>query len=345
MATTINDKVNHIFTLLTKLANEEELYVQDTALQEELFGQDESLKDAQKANERKLRRYLEDIEKLYGHILVLEKKQKDLSDRKVNVYRVANKKDISHVLKFFMQQSSDLRWILQMLHEQDASLLHELEADTRKSIENEMSKDADIFLFNSQPFELLESDHLKKIFAILKCAVKEHEYRTISYEYKNSEVLQEAKCLKLIYTQNNWYLAVETSEAKFRLLRLHFIKEIGYAKKSNFQKSVLDKYSDYFARFENAMSLFTQEVQVAHLKVAPFIAIYFQEGMKPFFKSQKHIKTYEDGSIEFSVNFTQPLEILPFVKQWLPGMQILSPDSLKKTLVYELQSAINTHTK
>lgn len=169
--------------------------------------------------------------------------------------------------------------------------------------------------------------------------------RKLSYEYKNSELLEELKCLKLIYTQNNWYLAVETNEVKFRLLRLRFIKEICYAKKSNFQKSVLDKYSSYFSRFENAMSLFTQEPQVAHLKVAPFIAIYFQEGMKPFFKSQKHIKTYEDGSIEFSVNFTQPLEILPFVKQWLPGMQIISPESLRQTLIDELHSAIKTHTK
>ena len=344
MSTTINTKVYHIYTLLQKLVNEQELYAQDTVLQEELFGLDKTLKDAKKANERKLRRYLEDIETLYGHILLVEKKSKELADRKVSVYRVANKKDVSKVLKFFMQEKENLSWVLQMLHEQDPSLIHELEADTRKSIESEMSKDADIFLFNSQPFELLESNHFKKIFATLKRAVKEHEYQTVKYVYEKEEEIQEAKCLKLIYTQNNWYIAIETKEEKFRLLRVRFIKELKYAKKSNFNKKNLQKYTNYFKKFENAMTLFTTKPKVAYLKVESCITIYFQEGMKPFFKSQKLLNINEDGSVEISVNYTQALEILPFIKQWLPNIQILSPVSLKESLVKELTASLKLHT-
>ncbi len=37
MATTVNQKINHIFSLLEKLANGEELYPQDTNLDDELF--------------------------------------------------------------------------------------------------------------------------------------------------------------------------------------------------------------------------------------------------------------------------------------------------------------------
>ena len=97
MSTTINRKINHIFILLEKLANGQELYAQDLILQEELFGVNEQLKDAQKANERTLRRYLDDIYQLYQHIIVVEKKSKSFSEKKVTVYRVSNKKDISFV--------------------------------------------------------------------------------------------------------------------------------------------------------------------------------------------------------------------------------------------------------
>jgi hypothetical protein len=56
---------------LDKLAKGQELYAQDLFLQGELFGINEQLKDAQKANERTLRRYLDDIYQLYQHIIVI----------------------------------------------------------------------------------------------------------------------------------------------------------------------------------------------------------------------------------------------------------------------------------
>jgi predicted DNA-binding transcriptional regulator YafY len=341
MATTVNQKINHIFSLLEKLANGQELYPQDINLQEELFGDHKELKDAIKANERSLRRYLEEIHQLYGHIVLTEKKTKEFADRKVTIYRVSDKKDVSSVLKFFLEEKSDLTWVIQILHEQDPSLLHELEADTKKAIEDELKDDEDIFLFSTKPFEVLESQEQKKIFSNLKRAVKLHEYRNIFYYYNEDIVYENVKCLKMIYAQNNWYIGVETEEELFKLLRIHFIKEIKYSKKNTYQKSVLQKYQSYFQRFENAMSLATQEPNTAILKASPNIAIYFEEGMKPFFKSQKFIKKNLDGSIEFSVSYTQPLEILPFIKQWLPGMVLQAPNDLKVILNKELEESIS----
>lgn len=341
MATTVNQKINHIFSLLEKLANGQELYPQDTNLQEELFGENKELKDAIKANERSLRRYLEEIHQLYGHIVLTEKKTKEFSDRKVTVYRVSDKKDVSSVLKFFLEEKSDLTWVIQMLHEQDPSLLHELESDTRKAIEDELKDDEDIFLFSAKPFEVLESQEQKKIFSNLKRAVKLHEYRTISYYYNEDIVYANVKCLKMIYAQNNWYVGIETETDMFKLLRIHFIKEVTYSKNNTYQKSVLRKYQSYFLRFENAMSLATGEPKTAIIKVASNIAVYFKEGMKPFFKSQKFIKQNTDGSVEFSVSYSQPLEILPFIKQWLPGMVLIEPSDLKNVLKKELEESIS----
>ena len=44
--------------------------------------------------------------------------------------------------------------------------------------------------------------------------------------------------------------------------------------------------------------------------------------MKKFLQSQKFIEELEDGSVIFSLEYTQPLEILPFIQQWMPYMII-----------------------
>jgi len=39
----------------------------------------------------------------------------------------------------------------------------------------------------------------------------------------------------------------------------------------------------------------------------------------------------------FEVKYTQPLEILPFIKKWIPNLVILSPDELKKELEKDIK--------
>ena len=58
---------------------------------------------------------------------------------------------------------------------------------------------------------------------------------------------------------------------------------------------------------------------------------YFKKNMKKFFPSQKFIEENEDG-IVFEISYTQPLEILPFIKRWLPNMEIIEPKELKEGL-------------
>ena len=342
MSTTINKKINHIFLLLKKLANGQELYAQDTLLHEELFGINESLKDAQKANERSLRRYLEDIYTLYQHIIITEKKTKEFSNKKVKIYKLSSKQDISIILKFFLEEKNDLAWIVQMLHDSDPSILKKLEKDVKKDIEKELKNDSNIFLFNSSPFEIFDTDSQKKDFTTLKNAVKNHEYRDIDYTYHKNILYKNAKCLKMIYTQNNWYVGIETEEEVFRLLRINFINSIKYSdSKNSYNKSIVTKYMKYFQRFENAMTLSTKEPTEVRLIVSSKISIYFEENMKKFYKSQKFIKKHEDGSIEFSILHTQPLEVLPFIKQWLPGMELVSPSYLKDILIEELKESLD----
>ena len=61
--TTTSKKINHIFALMIRLANGEELYAQNKRLTEEIG-----------VDERTMRRYLNEIHEMFGHIVVTEKR-------------------------------------------------------------------------------------------------------------------------------------------------------------------------------------------------------------------------------------------------------------------------------
>lgn len=332
MATTVNKKIFHIFTLMAKLADGMELYAQDRNLSSELD-----------VDERTLRRYLDDIHQLYNDIVLTEKKSKEFAERKVTVYRVVDpKKDVSDVLRFFLENDNDLGWVLQLLQEQDPTLLDNA-GDAKEAIENAIKKESDIFLFNSRPFEMLQDPLLQNIFKNLKSAVSRHEYRNVDYHSGEFKQYRDVKCLKMIFTQNNWYLAGETEDERFKWFRISFIKNVSYSRKNSYQKSVLGKYTDFFEHFENAMSLHGVPLMTAKVKALHHVARYFDEGMKPFFKSQRFICKHDDGSVDFSIDYTQPLEILLIIRQWGSSLQILEPQALIDAYVKDLEATLNLH--
>ena len=110
------------------------------------------------------------------------------------------------------------------------------------------------------------------------------------------EFLEDLKCIKLVYMNNNWYLATENEEKQFRFLRLSFIKKVGYSKnnKVTFQASRVEHYHDFFSSVQNAMTLQNTQFKKATLKASPGMALYFKENMKPFFPSQEYVKTEEN---------------------------------------------------
>ena len=63
--------------------------------------------------------------------------------------------------------------------------------------------------------------------------------------------------------------------------------------------------------------------------------------MKSFFPSQRFEKALEDGSVAFSIDFTQDIEILPFIKRWLPDIEILEPKSLRDKFKEDLKIALD----
>lgn len=324
-------KLIDMYDLMYRLAHGESLTV-NTTLAESLG-----------VSTKTLGRYLDEIHFSFSDIITVEKKKIENHPRQPNVYRVIDQqKDLVAILRTFFEKNEDLGWLLQLLHEKDPEFA--TNESYRAELQKMLSEDSDIFIFKSMPFELLDHQH-KKIFRILKSAIKLNEYKAIVYHYQTKEVIQKAKCLKLIFTQNNWYLAIENEADEFRLLRVSFIEDVQVikGKSRTFQRARVKKYDTYFQNIQNAMTLHNKPIQKAICRASSKIAIYFQNDMKPFMLSQKYLRTNEDGSVDFELHYTQPLEILPFIKQWLPDIKIVEPNSLAEEIQCDLMQALKEY--
>lgn len=309
----------------------------------ELYALDEQLQDELGISYRTLLRYLEEIEENYGDVIVCDKQNKIIGGRQVTIYRTIDPaKDLADILNFFINNDAQgMGYLMKLIHDNDPEILKGFNENQKKAFQRQVKKDRDVVLFRTNPLENLMDDETDKRLRVLKNAVKNHEYRNFNYTYnQHNEILEDLKCLKLIFMKNNWYIATENEEKEYRMLRVAFIDKIEYSKKISYQKSVLDRYDDFFATMQNPMSRPFVPKKTAILKAHGRIAVYFKESMKKFLESQTFIRE-EEGAVVFSVQYTQPLEILPFIKEWLPDMEVLEPLELKEMLINELTSYID----
>ena len=220
------------------------------------------------------------------------------------------------------KHSHDISWIFHMLQDGDPEVFKELEQFTKKT--------KHVFQFKNTPFEDTKTIEEKEIFKTLKRAVKNREYVKITFK-GNDTPMDNLRCLKLIFMEGNWYLAYVNTSDKLRFGRVSFMHKVEYAtKRESFQPISVTKQMAFLKTIQNAMTLYDVPKKTARLKVNSYNAKYFTPEMKPFFSSQKFEKQLEDGSIIFTVEYTQIMEIMPFIQSWLPSISILEPDSLKE---------------
>lgn len=306
----------------------------------ELYSSNEDQQDFLGVDARTYNRYLNETMTLFGDYMKISKTNKTKNDKSVKVYKkVKINEELGGFLKFFFEKSDDdMVYFFPLILEKNPDVLKNYDKDDRKDIEKIIRKDEGVFLFRTNPYENIAD--MGKFFSSLKYAVKERKYIDIKYQYKDVIYYEAAKPLKLIFSEDNWYVAVEYN-SNLTLLRVSFIQDVKKSKnKNHFQANILKKYSNYFQNMQNSMSLQNAKEQTALLRASKKISIYFKKDMKPFFKSQKFISEDKDGCITFEVAYTQPLEILPFVKKWLPDIEIISPNSLKEIFRIDLESAL-----
>jgi predicted DNA-binding transcriptional regulator YafY len=210
-----------------------------------------------------------------------------------------------------------------------------------------MKNHNDIFIFKNNLFENFEN---KKLFNDIKNAIKNMNYINLEtypneeYQYK----FPKSKPIKIVFMDNNWYVGMvfinkEINQEDFLFRRMTFIQEYKVLDDKFEKKDIDSKYLNFLNRIQNAMTLYGVKPKMATIKASKYIAHYFKDDMKKFFNSQKFVRPNKDGSVEFSIEYTQPLEILPFIKRWLPALEIIEPQELKDKLKEDLQKALESY--
>jgi predicted DNA-binding transcriptional regulator YafY len=273
------------------------------------------LKDLLGKSPKQIERYFENLMSEFHNLIELKagrkKAYKLIDNFDVFIEAFKNKEEFDEL--FYLAQESN------------PELFKKLEFSFNKN------KD-DVFMFKNTIFETVRN---QEIFNNLKIAIKANEYRII--KLKNVKE-QEVKCIKLVFVDNNWYLAYVDSCDALRLARVSFIELVKYASKNSFQKSSIKKYlNDLETKLQNAMTRFDKEQQIATIKATSQVAKYFEKDMKKFLPSQEFREKLDDGSVIFTVSYTQSLEILPFVQKWLPDLIILEPRELKEQYRKKIQ--------
>lgn len=149
--------------------------------------------------------------------------------------------------------------------------------------------------------------------------------------------------LKLIYSDKNWYVLVKQDDESIRFKRLAFIEEINEIIGSNYSGvEIPDKLDIKLKQLNNALSDFNNlaNVSIAKLEISENIKHYFQQDMKKFFKYQEII---QENPLIIEVKYTSELEILRFIKTWLPDIKILEPKYLQDSFKNSLKQALKDY--
>jgi predicted DNA-binding transcriptional regulator YafY len=275
-----------------------------------------------------LSRHLKDIASLSSSII-------EVKEGKNKIYELV---DISFIFEKIMTNTDDLYWFFDLIERWDSNIFKDIGYEVSK-------KEKDIYLYKNSPFEELKTDKQKDIFRSLKSAIINKEYRDIDYLYNRPRTHRQAMPLKLIFMEQNWYVAIVDRDEGFRFLRIFFITDVKNSARRSYERDLSEadskRYAQFLKNFQNPMTKFNREVQIAHIRASARVAKYFDKNMKPHLKSQKFIRKNSDGSVEFTLEYTQPIEVLPFIKKWLPDLQILSPKELSDELKEDLRRYLN----
>ena len=283
-----------------------------------LTAYDEALTSRLPQDTKQLGRLLSDLELEFDAIIKLQGKKR-------NTYKLI--KPIDLFVETF-EHTDNIDWFFHMAHDADPEIF--------KALEGYTNKNKHIYKFLNKPFEDIEELKSNGILKKLEVAVKLGEYRKI--KFSGLDAIDNLRCLKLLFIDNNWYVATSGEDENVYLSRVSFIEEVSYATNiSKFQKSSVKKQMKFINQdIQNSLTRYDLPIKTATIKVTSDKAKYFNKGMKKFLSSQKFKEKMEDGSIIFTLEYTQPLEILPFIQRWLPHLVILGPQELKEEYINNL---------
>ena len=184
------------------------------------------------------------------------------------------------------------------------------------------------FLFRDMKVE--DVSNYQTTFKSLTLAIQ--NLQIISFTYKQQQY-QDVSPYRLVNDRGWWYLAAIHNNT-LKSLKVANINEVS-VKQQNFarNKSVDTQIA------ESAMLWLSDKAIEVVLRIDSAIANHFTHAQ--LLPEQQLLKVLDDDSLLVTSTIKDKKQIIPILKYWLPDIEILSPNELKQSLVYELQFSID----
>jgi len=217
------------------------------------------------------------------------------------------------------------------------NLLESLNIDDadKKIINAKIKKSKECYEFITKPYESKKSDAL--LLKELERAINGKRYTTVEYKVGNELQMHEVKPYKIVFMNENFYLACEHTNEEY-LFTTFRLSQIQGVKLSPNTFHINYDIEEFIKQMQTPWSKYTPNFK-AHLidvvvKVDVSKARFFKA--KKFLPSQKIVEEKEDGTLLLSFKVTQEMEMEELVKKWLPFMRVVEPKSLQEKIKNEL---------
>ncbi len=150
--------------------------------------------------------------------------------------------------------------------------------------------------------------------------------RMVSFTYK--EKPYQVAPYKLINYRQVWYLAA-LDGVKIKTFHLGSIENI------QLSNTTFKPCSDILAQIENADDIYlAQDATEVVLKISKDVAHYFTR--RDILPQQNVDKTLESGELIVSCAISYDLQIVSVIKQWMPHLQIISPQRIHELVLRDM---------
>ncbi len=150
-------------------------------------------------------------------------------------------------------------------------------------------------------------------------AIKNKTELTFSYENEREGTFRtNIQPLKIVNYEGFWYLLA----LKDKRVQKYYLKTLSNIEETNIVFEVEDNIEELL---KNSINIwFKSDVEPFEVKIyADAVATkYFKRRALP---TQTIETLSKDGTMEFTVNITDEMEIIPIVKYWLPHLRVLEP--------------------
>jgi predicted DNA-binding transcriptional regulator YafY len=244
----------------------------------------------------------------------------------------------NHFVQLIKQDKSskDLQNFFEFMTLVDTELLERLQGKEFSFI-NQIKKDATtIYSIQENPMENLQNT---KFFEQIKEAVIRRRYCDILYHETETKELLDVQPHKILYANNNWYIAAMTKNYKmnggFKLFRINYIKKFTLKSKTFHTDIQVQRFiTSMQSLFENYNTPQYEVIIHANKEVARYFKV------KKYLSSQKIVQEI-DGALTLSFMINNDMELIPLIRRWIPHLKVLSPASLQNKIKQDIKTYLN----